>query len=312
MNNDYKYVGMPLTPSITQELIKEAFSGKTATRKEIVEAVIQIHCGRGGLPSEAKDVTRPIQRALQNLRNSGIAENPSKSYWQINLISDSPETEVPESVEPPQASDEKEIIKHNDYEYVGVPLIPKIAQELIIEKFSGQTVNRQEIVEAVVQIHEQRGGLPSEAQNVPETTIHPALYKLKKSGIAENPSMGYWRIHSSPNLSEREVPESVELPQAPDEKEIIKHNDYEYVGVPLIPKIAQELIIEKFSGQTVNKQKIEDTVVQIHEQRGGLPSEAQNVPETTIYGALYKLKKIWNRRKSFPGLLANRSKPEFP
>ncbi len=291
MNNNYKYTGMPLTPSIAQELIKEAFSGKTATRSEIVEAVVQIHDERGGLPSEAKNVRGPIQRALQNLKTSGISENPSRGYWQINLIPDFSEREAPESIEPPPTPDEEEVVKHNDYEYVGVPLIPKIAQELIIEKFSGKTVKRQKIVETVVQIHCDRGGLPSEAQNVPEITIYPALYKLKKSGIAENPSQGYWRISLSPDLPEREVPESVELPQALDEAEIIKHNDYEYVGVPLIPKIAQELIIEKFSGKTVNRQEIIETVIQIHCDRGGLPSEAQNVPETTIYAALYKLKK---------------------
>ena len=287
MNNSYKYVEVPLTPSIAQELIKEAFSGKTATRQEIVETVVQIHDERGGLPSEAKKVTGPIQRALQNLKASGIAENLPKGYWQINLVSDSSKREVPESIKPLQASDEAEIIEHNDYEYIGVPLKPKIAQELIIEKFSGQTVNKQKIDDTVVQIHEQRGGLPSEAQNVPEMTIYGALYKLKKSGIAENPSQGYWRIHSSSNLSAREVPDSIESPQTSNAKETIKHNDYEYVGVPhQEPKIAQELIIEKFSGQMVNKKEIADTVVQIHEQRGGLPSEAQNVLEMTIYGAL--------------------------
>ena len=68
MNNDYEYVGVPLTPSIAQKLIKGAFSGKTATRREIVEIVVQIHDERGGLPSEAKDVRTTIKSALQNLK----------------------------------------------------------------------------------------------------------------------------------------------------------------------------------------------------------------------------------------------------
>ena len=85
-----------------------------------------------------------------------------------------------------------------------------------------QTINKKKIVETVVQIHEERGGLPSEAQNVSEITIYPALSKLKKSGIANNPSIGYWRIGLNPDLSEIEVPESVELPHIPDEKATIK------------------------------------------------------------------------------------------
>jgi hypothetical protein len=105
VNNDYEYVGVPLTPSIAQELIKEAFSGKTATRREIVEIVVQIHDERGGLPSEAKSVKQTILSALQVLQAKGLAACISGWRWQINPSSDHPE------IEQPDIPDEEEIIE---------------------------------------------------------------------------------------------------------------------------------------------------------------------------------------------------------
>ena len=265
MNNDYKYVGVPLTPSIAQELIKEAFSGKTATRREIVEIVVQIHDERGGLPSEAKDVRTTIKSALQNLKKKRIVENLSLGSWRIYSSPNLSERDVSESVELPQTSNAEKIITHNDYPYARVPLTPKIAQELIIEQFSEQTVEKQKIIETVVQIHGQRGGLPSEAKDV-RMTFKSALRSLKKNEIAEDLAKNYWRIGPSSNPL------------------------YKYVGVPLMPSIAQELIIEKFSGEIVGRQNIVDAVVQIHCERGGLPPKSQDV-RTTIKSALQNLKK---------------------
>ena len=166
MNNGYKYVGVPLTPSIAQELIIEKFSGQTVKKQEIDETVVQIHEERSGRPSEAQDVRLTILTALRKLQRKGLATNPAKSYWRIGDF---------------------------NYEYVGVPLTPKIAAELIARQFSGQTVRRQEIIEPVVSIHEERGGLPSEAQDV-GLTILTALRKLQGNGVAEyNPPNG-WQI----------------------------------------------------------------------------------------------------------------------
>ena len=92
---------------------------------------------------------------------------------------------------------------NNAYKYVGVPLKPNIAQELIIKHFSGQTVNRKEIVATVIKIHEEHGGLPSESQDV-RLTVKKALQVLKKKGVAENPAQGYWRIGKRPNRPEKE------------------------------------------------------------------------------------------------------------
>ena len=96
MNNDYEYVGVPLTPSIAQKLIKEQFSGQTVKKQKIVETVVPIHEERGGLPSKAKNVKQTILSALQALQEKGLAACIPGWRWQINLSSDHPEIEQPD------------------------------------------------------------------------------------------------------------------------------------------------------------------------------------------------------------------------
>ena len=64
------------------------------------------------------------------------------------------------------------------------------------------------------------------------------------------------------------------------------HN-YRYAGVPLKPKIAKAIILEAFSGQTVSRREIDETVIEYHELHGGLPSTAKTTP---IKAALRYLK----------------------
>ena len=80
----------------------------------------------------------------------------------------------------------------NNYE--GQRLVPRIAEQLIIELFAGQTIQTQEIKIKVEEVHAERGGSPYTSK------YHPAkiaLTKMKKTGLAENPQRGYWSIHSS-------------------------------------------------------------------------------------------------------------------
>ena len=79
----------------------------------------------------------------------------------------------------------------NSYEYVDLPLTPLMAVELIIELFSGQTVEKQELSDLVVLTHLERGGGPVRSKQDPTTR---ALTLLKKSGKAENPLQGVWTI----------------------------------------------------------------------------------------------------------------------
>ena len=79
---------------------------------------------------------------------------------------------------------------NNQYKYSGQPLTPHIAQELIQELFSGQTVQKQEIITGVNQAHLERGGL------APEDPITTALSAMKESGLAENLENDVWSIPS--------------------------------------------------------------------------------------------------------------------
>ena len=84
MNKNYKYKDTHLKPKIAKELILELLSGKTISRREIDETIIQYHKSQGGLHSTAK--TNPIKTALRYLKEKGLAENISKgpgSTWRI-------------------------------------------------------------------------------------------------------------------------------------------------------------------------------------------------------------------------------------
>ncbi len=81
MNNPYKYVGLPLTPLMAQELILELFDGQAAGKEEIAGTVEETHLKRGGNPP--RSVQHPITRALTLLKKTGLAENPIPGFWSI-------------------------------------------------------------------------------------------------------------------------------------------------------------------------------------------------------------------------------------
>ena len=82
-------------------------------------------------------------------------------------------------------------MENRTYKYVDLPLTPLMAIELILELFSGQTVEKQELSDLVVLTHLERSGDPVRSKQDPTTR---ALTLLKKSGKAENPLQGVWRI----------------------------------------------------------------------------------------------------------------------
>lgn len=84
MAPNYRYKGVHLKPKIAKAIILDQFAGKTMSRQEIDECVIQHHQSNGGLPSTAK--TNPIKAALRYLKGKGFAENVSRgagSTWRI-------------------------------------------------------------------------------------------------------------------------------------------------------------------------------------------------------------------------------------
>lgn len=79
------------------------------------------------------------------------------------------------------------------YVFRGLPITPAGIQQLILELFAGQTVERPSIVDAVNRAHLERGGAPARVADFPRS-VRQALTALKEAGIAENPAQGFWRI----------------------------------------------------------------------------------------------------------------------
>ena len=85
---------------------------------------------------------------------------------------------------------------NNQYEYVEKPLTQRIAQHLILELFAGQTVQKQEMMRIVEETHQERGGLPSQAQRNNPVTL--ALYNMRQEGQATKlEENNNWLISSS-------------------------------------------------------------------------------------------------------------------
>ncbi len=78
------------------------------------------------------------------------------------------------------------------YQYNGVPLTAAIAQSLIVKLFQGKLIERQVIDAEVLRAHLAGGGRkPSRSSG---ESVRKALLDMKKAGLAENVSQGYWRI----------------------------------------------------------------------------------------------------------------------
>lgn len=81
----YRYAGLPLTPTVAEELIIQLFAGKTARRQVIVDQVAATHEARGGGKARAADLSRVVKKALEQLADSKAASNPSAGHWRIGL-----------------------------------------------------------------------------------------------------------------------------------------------------------------------------------------------------------------------------------
>lgn len=82
-SNIYKLAGLPLTPAGIEELIIELFDGKIVERHEIVSAVEKVHHERGGIAPRAANLASSVKKALQGLKDRGVANNPMTGFWKI-------------------------------------------------------------------------------------------------------------------------------------------------------------------------------------------------------------------------------------
>ncbi len=81
------------------------------------------------------------------------------------------------------------------YKYAGKTLTPNIARELVQELFAGKAVQKQEIMDVVVETHLGRGGLPTIAQRNHPVTL--GLWHMKREGQADSSSGDNWVIPTS-------------------------------------------------------------------------------------------------------------------
>lgn len=109
MNTEYRYRGIPITSAIVEHLITSYLHGKQLKRSEIIETVEKIHTENGGLQAAAADFSRTVKKALQNLKEKGLAENPSTGWW---LIKKAEGTEDLSSLVPEAPSDDLESDKY--------------------------------------------------------------------------------------------------------------------------------------------------------------------------------------------------------
>ena len=80
---------------------------------------------------------------------------------------------------------------NEQYQYSRQVLTPNIAKELIQELFAGETVQRQEIVRKVDEVHRERGG---QSRARVHHSIGNALSKMAQLGLAKRPGYGLWYI----------------------------------------------------------------------------------------------------------------------
>ena len=81
VNDQYQYIGKPLTPSIARELIQELFAGQEVRKQAIVRTVDEVHLEREGHPAVSR--YPPVTRALSAMKQSGLAKNPRQGFWFI-------------------------------------------------------------------------------------------------------------------------------------------------------------------------------------------------------------------------------------
>ena len=84
---------------------------------------------------------------------------------------------------------------NSNYEYRNLPLKPRMIQELIRELFAGRgRTKKEDIVNLVTRTHENRGGLPSESENV-DQIFGVQLKALENKRFAKWIEHAYWEIY---------------------------------------------------------------------------------------------------------------------
>ena len=103
----YSFSKLPLTPQGMEALILELLDGELVARTEITERINSHHLQHGGLPSRAADLPRSVKRALENLRDQGLASNPQHGFWMIGSADSTTVTEMADVVTPEESGSDQ-------------------------------------------------------------------------------------------------------------------------------------------------------------------------------------------------------------
>ena len=150
MDNGYKYSGESLTTKMARELIVELLKGRTVTKTEIVRRVDEEHLKRGGKKAETK--VHPVTNALNALKKSVLAGNPSLGVWHII-----------DEIEPIEEDGVRWIGSGNNSVYLYYyPMYKQFAELQGVETWPCK-IGRSEYADPVHRIHEQTGtGMPEQ------------------------------------------------------------------------------------------------------------------------------------------------------
>jgi len=87
------------------------YQGELVERRVIVDGILREHLARGGTKPRSEDLPRTVKKALANMKEKGLAENPSFGWWRIaasdrdveSPIELSPQSSPPQYDEPPSS-----------------------------------------------------------------------------------------------------------------------------------------------------------------------------------------------------------------
>ncbi len=83
----------------------------------------------------------------------------------------------------------------NNYKFKGIPVSAAIAEYIIESFLRDKQLERSQIITSVERIHNENGGLPTQANLT--NIVKKALSNLKEKGLAANPRSGWWSIGQS-------------------------------------------------------------------------------------------------------------------
>ncbi len=80
MENDYKYKGVELTPSIFAELLIKFYDGTQFDRQTAVLSILDYHTQNGGVMKSGKNIIAVFKKAASNLKDYGM-QNVGYGIW---------------------------------------------------------------------------------------------------------------------------------------------------------------------------------------------------------------------------------------